>query len=113
MLAIPSISAAACVIRRDKFEVNRLIAYAIATDGQAAPSFEKMQEQLERRLPRHMIPSSLVWLAAFPLTPNGKLDRRALPAPVEEAPVHEYVAPQSDIEERLAAIWRKLLKTQR
>jgi acyl carrier protein len=61
-----------------------------------------------------MLPSALVMLEAFPLTPNGKLDRRALPAPDGASlSVREYEAPDGEVEEALAGIWRELLQVDR
>jgi amino acid adenylation domain-containing protein len=110
--AIPQISSAACVVHTGKSGVKRLIAYATTKEGQAPPNLASIRDQLERRLPRHMIPATLTWLTALPLTPSGKLDRRALPAPQDEASADEYVPPRDDTEQKLAAIWGHLLKTQ-
>ncbi len=61
-----------------------------------------------------MVPSAYVRLDAWPLTPNGKLDRRALPAPADDAYARaEYEAPRGAKEEALAAIWRELLHVER
>ncbi|MCG1056158.1 non-ribosomal peptide synthetase, partial [Mycetohabitans sp. B5] len=65
-------------------------------------------------LPEYMVPSAFVRLDAFPLTPNGKLDRRALPAPDDDALAHQaYEAPQGELETTLAAIWAELLGVER
>ena len=65
---------------------------------------------LSRLLPEYMVPAAFVRLEAFPLTPNGKLNRRALPAPDGEAFVHRaYEAPVGPIETALAGIWTELL----
>src|SRR5215468_4180254 len=61
-----------------------------------------------------MVPSAFVRMAAWPLTPNGKLDRKALPAPDDEAYVRrEYEAPQGDVEQKLAGLWQELLQIER
>jgi acyl carrier protein len=60
-------------------------------------------------LPEPMVPSAFVALEKMPLTANGKLDRRALPAPEGPAPGREYVAPRNDVEEVLAGIWTDVL----
>ena len=66
--------------------------------------------RVAQKLPSYMCPSAYVFLEAFPLTPNGKVDRKALPAPTPETlhPTH-YVAPRTDIEKQLAGIWQDLL----
>jgi amino acid adenylation domain-containing protein len=69
---------------------------------------------LEEKLPSHMIPSALVVLERFPLTPNGKLDRRALPAPASGAYARrEYEVPEGEVEQLLATIWQDLLRVER
>jgi amino acid adenylation domain-containing protein/non-ribosomal peptide synthase protein (TIGR01720 family) len=70
----------------------------------------RLRRYLKEVLPEHMVPSSLTVLEAFPLTPNGKVDRNALPSP-EGRPQMEgaYVAPRSPVEEALAGIWQEVL----
>ncbi|WP_448511791.1 amino acid adenylation domain-containing protein [Photorhabdus laumondii] len=90
---------------------KRLVAYvvALADDGLAT----KLREHLSDILPDYMIPAAFVRLDAFPLTPNGKLDRRSLPAPGEDAFARQaYQAPQGEIEIALATIWRELLNVE-
>nr|WP_280622819.1 phosphopantetheine-binding protein [Burkholderia pseudomallei] len=73
-----------------------------------------MRAQAAQHLPSYMVPSAYVRLDAWPLTPNGKLDRRALPAPADDAYARaEYEAPQGAKEEALAAIWKDLLPVER
>ncbi|MBD2910467.1 amino acid adenylation domain-containing protein [Burkholderia pseudomallei] len=88
---------------------KRLVAYYTGNADVAA-----LREQATRHLPAYMVPSAYVRLDAWPLTPNGKLDRRALPAPADDAYARaEYEAPQGAKEEALAAIWRELLHVER
>src|SRR6185295_17461533 len=69
---------------------------------------------LAERLPEYMVPALLVPLAALPLTANGKVDRKALPAPVERPTLdREYVEPSSDVERELCRIWREVLGLER
>jgi hypothetical protein len=70
-----------------------------------------LRQYLGAKLPDYMIPAAFVMIDAFPMTPNGKVDRRALPAPRVEDVVLEksYVAPKTEIEKQLADIWRKVL----
>ncbi|KGC82319.1 D-alanine--poly(phosphoribitol) ligase, subunit 1 [Burkholderia pseudomallei] len=88
---------------------KRLVAYYTGNADVAA-----LREQATRHLPAYMVPSAYVRLDAWPLTPNGKLDRRALPAPADDAYARaEYEAPQGAKEEALAVIWRELLPVKR
>ncbi|KGV19021.1 non-ribosomal peptide synthetase [Burkholderia pseudomallei] len=88
---------------------KRLVAYYKGDADVAA-----LRAQAAQHLPSYMVPSAYVRLDAWPLTPNGKLDRRALPAPADDAYARaEYEAPQGAREEALAAIWRELLHVER
>ena len=94
------------VVARD----DRLIAYytGLHTD------IEQLRAHLLQHLPDFMVPALFMHLDALPLSPNGKLDRKALPAPGMEALiVREYVAPQGDTEILLARLWAELLKVER
>ena len=96
----------AAVVARD----DRLIAYytGLHTD------IEQLRAHLLQHLPDFMVPALFMHLDALPLSPNGKLDRKALPAPGMEALiVREYVAPQGDTEILLARLWAELLKVER
>jgi acyl carrier protein len=75
---------------------------------------ESLRAHLSAVLPEYMVPSAYVAMDSFPLTPNGKLDRQALPAPDGEAYARRsYEPPQGEIEETLAAIWCELLGQER
>ncbi|MEE6259636.1 amino acid adenylation domain-containing protein [Plantactinospora sonchi] len=79
------------------------------------PGSAELAEHCRTALPEYMVPSAFVVLDRFPLTVNGKLDKRALPAPDQDAlPTGEvYVAPRDEVEERVAAIWREVLGVER
>jgi amino acid adenylation domain-containing protein len=97
--------------RSDAGSEPRLVAYLVT--GRDAPvGVEELRTHLARKLPEYMVPSAFVFLAGFPLTVNGKLDREALPAPGTERPrlVSEYVAPQSELEKTLADLWKTALR---
>ena len=87
-----------------------LVGYIVAATKPAPPSKE-LRSFLQQRLPEYMVPSAFVVLDAFPQTPNGKLDRQALPAPIlergDDAP--GYALPKDTVEHRLAEIWENLL----
>jgi len=100
------------VIARSEQGCARLIAYMVPNG--AAPAPAQLREYLARSLPAHMIPAVFVWLDALPLTANGKLDRKALPAPDESSlATQRYEEPVGQAERTIAGIWLKLLGVQR
>jgi acyl carrier protein len=93
----------------DSFGEKRLVAY-IVPHNEGGVSVEDLRTHLKQVLPTYMIPSAFVLLESFPLTTNGKLDRRALPEPDHDAYAsRHYEAPQGEVEELLATVWRELL----
>ncbi|WP_343123634.1 AMP-binding enzyme, partial [Xanthomonas translucens] len=98
----------AVVIARDDTGEQRLIAYLVGDAKHLAA--DALRTQLAARLPEVMLPSGHVWLDALPLTANGKLDRRALPAPDADArAVQAYAPPEGELEPLLATLWSELL----
>jgi len=94
---------------RNVASTDRLVAYVIPA-GPKPPSAEELKSLLTTHLPDYMIPSAFVMLKSLPLTANGKVDRRALPAP-DDVNLHRlFVAPRNETERKLAAIWSSLLK---
>jgi amino acid adenylation domain-containing protein/non-ribosomal peptide synthase protein (TIGR01720 family) len=102
------VAGVAVVAREDRPGVKRLVAYVVAVPGVVLDS-GWLRAQVARSLPDYMVPSAFVVLDALPLSPNGKLDRRALPAPSLEATTAGYVAPSTDTERVLADIWAEVL----
>ena len=98
------------VVREDVPGDRRLVAYVVG----ATPVIDLavLRAHLREALPEYMVPSLYVVLEAIPLTPNGKIDRKALPAP-EQPRSGNYESPRTPIEERLAAIWASLLGVER
>ena len=95
---------------------KRLIAYLVAVNaaGQSSLKAELLRGYLKARLPDYMIPSAFVFLQEFPVTPNGKVDRAALPEPEQgDYSDAQYEAPKGELEEILAAVWESLLKLER
>jgi amino acid adenylation domain-containing protein len=106
----PSVLQAVAVAREEASGDKSLIAYLIPTMGSQI-TIVGLREHLLRQLPEYMIPSAFLQLAEFPLTPNGKLDRKNLPAPTraDYQTDRVYVAPRNDVERELAALWEKAL----
>ena len=90
---------------------ERLVAYVVAS-GIKPPTNEELRNFLSQHVPDYMIPSTFVFLKAMPLTPNGKIDRVALPAPDEARPDMQrlFVAPRTSLEKEMADIWAEFLK---
>ncbi|HZI03336.1 MAG TPA: condensation domain-containing protein, partial [Archangium sp.] len=92
---------------------KRLVAYLVAREGQHLDSSE-LRSFLKSRLPEYMVPSAFMVLAALPLSPNGKVDRKALPAPeATRSEARAYVAPRTPTEQLLAPMWSQLLSVER
>jgi len=108
LLQHEGIKEAVVIVREDSLEDKRLVAYI--TGNESVPDIETIRTYLKASLPDYMVPSAFVFLDHFPLTPNGKLDRKALPAPdIGEQLTHEYVAPCNPTEQILAGIWGEVL----
>ncbi|MCA1567663.1 MAG: amino acid adenylation domain-containing protein [Acidobacteria bacterium] len=99
------------MVHQGATEDKRLVAYIIAHNEAHTPSVTQLRAYLKERLPEYMNPSAFLFLRQWPLTPSGKIDRRALPAPDAYRPDLEaaYVAPETFIEQRLAAIFMQVL----
>ncbi|BDU21543.1 non-ribosomal peptide synthetase [Dyella sp. GSA-30] len=109
----PAVREVAVLVRQDGGSDKRLVAYVV-TQGEFADLALDLRAHLATRLPDYMIPAAYVGMIAFPLTANGKLDRRALPDPGATALAQrEYVAPKGEIETTLAGIWQELLSVPR
>ncbi len=102
----------AVVIVRDEQGEKRLVAYVVA-ELEGAVRIPELRRALRERLPAHMVPATLVLLPRLPLTPNGKVDRRALPAPEAPPAAEVRTAPQSELEQRIAAVWCEVLGVER
>ncbi|HEU4508047.1 MAG TPA: amino acid adenylation domain-containing protein [Pyrinomonadaceae bacterium] len=99
------------VMREDEPGDKRIVAYVVSRDGVVVTAGELI-DHLNGQLPEYMVPSRFVMLAQMPLTPNGKLDRRALPAPDQSRPElrANFVAPRTIVEEVLTGIWSEVLR---
>jgi acyl-CoA synthetase (AMP-forming)/AMP-acid ligase II/acyl carrier protein len=106
----PSVREVVAMAREDRPGDARLVAYLVAEAGDQ-PSPSALRAWVGRALPEYMVPSLFVFLPEFPHTPNGKVDRKQLPAPdaKQSAPMAEHVAPSTPLEEKLAAICAEVL----
>jgi amino acid adenylation domain-containing protein len=111
LLGIDSIEAVVVHAQADDGKEQRLIAYVVPATG-VAPTVSELRHALALTLPEYMMPSAFVFLKAFPLLPNGKIDRRALPVPDHLRPALNvpYVAPRTPTESELARIWAEVLE---
>ena len=113
LAAYPGVREAVVVALEDVAGEKRLVAYYTA-DAVAEITVEALREHMLALLPDYMVPAAYVPLESMPLTSNGKLDRKALPAPDGGAYASRaYEAPAGDVEMTIAAIWRELLKVER
>ncbi len=92
---------------------KQLVAYVVPTDPALINQVEfrdTLRRALKARLPDYMVPTHFMFLAHMPLTPNGKLDRKGLPAPDASLMQQRYVAPETELEQQIAAIWAQVLR---
>jgi amino acid adenylation domain-containing protein len=104
---------AVVLAREDRPGDRRLVAYVVTAQA-GGPTSSELRSFVRGRLPEHMVPSVYVRLDRMPLTPNSKVDRRALPAPdaARAEPEGEYVAPQTEAELLVARVWQEVLKVE-
>lgn len=110
LLDIPGIKDACVAARERRADEKQLVGYVVA-DPKATPTVSEIRAALEKKLPGYMIPAAIVYLDAFPSLPNGKIDKRALPAP-ERAPTEmggTYRTPRDRYELDMVRIWEELL----
>jgi len=106
----PNLLSVAVVLREDIPSQKSLVAYAIPLQ-EPAPTFSELRHFLKEQLPDYMVPSAFVILECLPVTPNGKVDRKSLPAPDLNSLIQkaDFVVPRTPTEELLASIWAKVL----
>jgi amino acid adenylation domain-containing protein len=111
LLELPSIREAVVAAREDSSGDLRLVAY-LAPGGTPAPTVSALRHTLARRLPEYMLPTTVVMLETLPRSPNGKVDRLALPEPDRARPELDtpYLAPRTAVEVLLAAVWSEILQ---
>jgi len=110
LLSHPGVREAAVIVREDG--EKQLVAYVVPAEESSFANAE-LRDYLKRKLPDYMVPTAWVRLPALPLTPNRKLDRKALPAPdagATAAPSSGYVSPDNETERKIASVWQDVLK---
>ncbi|NJR56670.1 MAG: amino acid adenylation domain-containing protein, partial [Acaryochloris sp. CRU_2_0] len=105
----PAVQQGVVMVREDG-DFKRLVAYLVCDPTADLPAIADLRAVLKERLPEYMVPSAFVFLEAFPLTPNGKVDYRVLPVPDITVQVSVgYVAPRTATETLLAQLWTEVL----
>lgn len=104
----PTVQSAVVVVREDNPGDKRLVAYVVRS-GASIPSAE-LKDLVRKRLPEYMVPSAFVEMKALPLSPNGKINRRLLPAPDwAAAESGDVVEPRNELETKLVKVWQSVL----
>jgi amino acid adenylation domain-containing protein len=105
----PAVAAAVAIVRDDGPAGPRLVGYVVTGDGSATSA--ELRRHVGESLPAYMVPAAVVTVDAFPLTPNGKIDRKALPEPSNQlaADSASYVAARTPMESALVEIWEDVL----
>jgi len=106
----PAVCEAVVVVKKGADDDARLVAYLVSAEGLSVPKSGEMRQYLRERLPEYMIPSAYAEIGAVPMTPNGKVDKKALSAlDGEQTATGEQVAPRTPVEEMLAGIFAEVL----
>ena len=106
------VSQAAVVLREDSPGEKQLVAYLVADSGHRI-EVDDLRQHLRHSLPDYMVPSAFVLMDALPFTPNGKLDKKALPPPEAEQVTERYLPPRTELESAIARAWQKVLKVEK
>jgi amino acid adenylation domain-containing protein len=116
LTALPEIGQAVVIVREDEPGERRIVAYLTPSGaGATVPDRSALRTELGRTLPEHMLPAAFVALDALPLSPNGKVDRKALPLPdrTRAAEAAGHREPATDLERRLVRLWQQVLHLDR
>ncbi|MEH2333884.1 non-ribosomal peptide synthetase [Nostoc sp.] len=116
LLQHPEVKEGVVIVREDTSNENHLVGYIVAETGQdSLQVISQLRRFLKQQLPDFMVPTIFMALEAMPLTPNGKVDRKALPEADASRPELEanYVAPRTPIEQQIADIWMQVLNVKR
>ncbi len=108
----PQVFQAVVIARVDIPGQKRLVAYIVPKEPQ--PTIDELRHFLKQKLPNYMVPSAFVMLKTLPMTPNQKVDYRALPAPdFSRSAEDKFVAPRTPTEEKLVVIWSEILRLEK
>jgi amino acid adenylation domain-containing protein len=107
----PSVNTSAVILREETAGNQQLVAYIVSNEGNSLEAYrDELVQHLSRTLPEYMVPAAFVALESLPITPHGKLNRKALPAPdIEAFTQTHYVEPKTTTELRLAQLWGELI----
>ncbi|MGZ8222346.1 MAG: non-ribosomal peptide synthetase [Methylobacter sp.] len=110
----PAVREVAVLAQEKRDGLKQLVAYLVLRDD-FMPSIFELRDFLKKKMPDFMVPSAFMFLAALPVTPNGKLDRKALPEPSINLQVSEakFIAPRNTVEQNLTDLWAEVLKRDR
>ncbi|HIK05164.1 MAG TPA: amino acid adenylation domain-containing protein [Trichormus sp. M33_DOE_039] len=115
----PGVLAGVVIVREDQPDQKRLVAYVVPNEeageqrSENLPNPQSLRTFMREKLPEYLVPSAFVVLEDLPLTPNGKVDTHSLPAPEQVLSKAEFIAPRTDIEAQLAAIYAQVLKVEK
>jgi amino acid adenylation domain-containing protein len=111
----PAVRRSVVVAREDKPGDKRLVAYYVVSERGQDPTTSELRAFMKAKVPEYMVPSAFVGLEAFPLTPNGKVDRHSLPAPglSDIRAENAYAEPRTPVEGQLVEIWEEVLGLER
>lgn len=111
LLSHPYVRDTVVIVHEQAGRGAQLVAYLVANDMAEAVSIDHIRQYVQERLPAHQVPAVFMLLPHLPLNPNGKVDRKALPAPgSSEVMVYGFTEPQGEIEQLLAGIWCGILQ---
>ena len=110
----PDVLDSAAIVREDTPGDKRLVAYIVRKEEATAELDQSaLLAALKKSLPEYLVPSAIVALPSLPRTANGKLDRKALPAPPSAKPTGRFIAPRTPLEEKMATVWMNVLGLER
>jgi amino acid adenylation domain-containing protein/thioester reductase-like protein len=110
----PMVKESVVLVREDRPKQQQLVAYVVPEPAHLNQIYSSdLQQFLQEQLPSYMIPSAFVMLESFPITPNGKIDRRALPKPEIQETENAFLAPRTETEIKLAQLWSEVLSVEK